>query len=64
MRAHRDQVEWGQEEEAFAQSALERQRGSPVPQHLQDKFNADPAAQWDTFYAHNKGGLPFSLVVL
>ncbi|TKA52917.1 hypothetical protein B0A53_04220 [Rhodotorula sp. CCFEE 5036] len=49
-----DQVEWGQEEEAFAQSALERQRGSPVPQHLQDKFNADPAAQWDTFYAHNK----------
>ncbi|POY76611.1 hypothetical protein BMF94_0201 [Rhodotorula taiwanensis] len=49
-----DQVEWGHEEEAFAQSALERQRGSPVPQHLQDKFNADPAAQWDTFYAHNK----------
>ncbi|BGP53873.1 hypothetical protein JCM8202_006066 [Rhodotorula sphaerocarpa] len=49
-----DQVEWGLEEEAFAQSALERQRGSPVPQHLQDQFNADPAAQWDTFYAHNK----------
>ncbi|BGO89596.1 hypothetical protein NBRC10512_001553 [Rhodotorula toruloides] len=49
-----DQVEWGEEEERFAQSALEKQRNSPVPQHLQDKFNADPAAQWDVFYRHNK----------
>lgn len=50
----RDQVEWGAEEERFAQSALEKQRNSPVPQHLQDKFNADPAAHWDLFYRHNK----------
>ncbi|GAA5894088.1 hypothetical protein JCM8208_002345 [Rhodotorula glutinis] len=49
-----DQVTWGAEEETFAQAALERQRGSPVPQHLQDEFNANPAAQWDTFYKHNK----------
>ncbi|BGP22808.1 hypothetical protein JCM10295v2_001699 [Rhodotorula toruloides] len=49
-----DQVEWGEEEERFAQSALEKQRNSPVPQHLQDKFNADPAAHWDLFYRHNK----------
>ncbi|BGP37942.1 hypothetical protein JCM10449v2_001869 [Rhodotorula kratochvilovae] len=49
-----DQVAWGDEEESFAQAALERQRSSPVPQHLQDEFNANPAAQWDTFYARNK----------
>lgn len=46
---------WGEAEEQFAQAAIERQRGSPVPQHLQDEFNADPAAQWDRFYARNKG---------
>ncbi|GAA6012420.1 hypothetical protein JCM11491_004327 [Sporobolomyces phaffii] len=49
-----DQVEWDDELEQFAVEAVERQRKTPVPQELQDKFNANPAAQWDTFYAHNK----------
>lgn len=51
----RDQVEWGAAEEEFAAQALEKQRNSPVPQHLQDEFNANPAGQWDKFYAVNKG---------
>ena len=62
--ARRDQVSWGAEEETFAQAALERQRNSPVPQHLQDEFNANPAAQWDKFYAYNKGPSVLSLCVL
>ncbi|GAA5849143.1 hypothetical protein JCM3766R1_006361 [Sporobolomyces carnicolor] len=49
-----DQVEWDPELEQFAVEAVERQRQSPVPQELQDKLNANPAAQWDQFYAHNK----------
>ncbi|GAA5875310.1 hypothetical protein JCM16303_000579 [Sporobolomyces ruberrimus] len=49
-----DQVEWDDELEQFAVAAVERQRKDPVPQELQDKFNANPAAQWDQFYAHNK----------
>ncbi|GAA5996596.1 hypothetical protein JCM5350_006756 [Sporobolomyces pararoseus] len=49
-----DQVEWDPELEQFAIEAVERQRKTPVPQELQDKFNSNPAAQWDTFYAHNK----------
>ncbi|BGP13872.1 hypothetical protein JCM10213_002510 [Rhodosporidiobolus nylandii] len=49
-----DQVEWGPAEQEFADAALEKQRNSPVPQHLQDEFNANPAAQWDVFYKLNK----------
>ncbi|GAA5848574.1 hypothetical protein JCM8547_004557 [Rhodosporidiobolus lusitaniae] len=49
-----DQVEWGPAEEEFAQAALEKQRSSPVPQHVQEELNKDPAAQWDKFYAVNK----------
>jgi hypothetical protein len=52
---NRDQVEWGAAEEEFAQQALEKQRNSPVPQHLQEEFNANPAEQWNKFYAVNKG---------
>ncbi|GAA5968231.1 hypothetical protein JCM11641_003779 [Rhodosporidiobolus odoratus] len=49
-----DQVEWGPAEEEFARAALEKQRNSPVPRHLQDEFNANPAKHWDVFYKHNK----------
>ncbi|GAA5830321.1 hypothetical protein JCM11251_001306 [Rhodosporidiobolus azoricus] len=49
-----DQVEWGPEEEKFAQEALEKQRNSPVPQHVQEELNAKPAEQWDKFYSFNK----------
>lgn len=58
---NRDQVEWDDELEQFAVAAVERQRKDPVPQELQDKFNANPAAQWDQFYAHNKGMSTLSL---
>ncbi|GAA5953529.1 hypothetical protein JCM21900_006192 [Sporobolomyces salmonicolor] len=49
-----DQVEWDNELEQFARDAVDRQRDSPVPKELQDKYNADPAGQWDAFYARNK----------
>ncbi|GAA5859290.1 hypothetical protein JCM1840_003836 [Sporobolomyces johnsonii] len=49
-----DQVEWDDELEQFARDAVDKQRNSPVPKELQDKYNADPAGQWDAFYARNK----------
>lgn len=57
----RDQVEWDPELEQYALEAVERQKKDPVPEELQKKFNENPAAQWDQFYAHNKGTSALSI---
>ncbi|SCZ95856.1 BZ3500_MvSof-1268-A1-R1_Chr8-1g09841 [Microbotryum saponariae] len=49
-----DKIPWDREQQEQAQAAIERQKLDAVPAELQEQYNADPAAYWDSFYKNVK----------
>ncbi|KAM0749693.1 methyltransferase [Meredithblackwellia eburnea MCA 4105] len=49
-----DNVDWDDNQDQLAKQMVQQQAEDPVPQELQQLYNADPKSFWDNFYAINK----------